>query len=70
MTKDIREKIYDILVRFVLVVDDAHKRNLEPACTKEIDEIYDLILQSRKEEYDRGYQGGLEAAQKMLSSLS
>ena len=39
----VERELYNILADFVLVVDDCHKRGVEPSCKKEIDLLMKLI---------------------------
>lgn len=51
--KQIEEQIYNILADFALVVDDCHKRGVEPDCQKEIKLLTTLTSQIRQEERQR-----------------
>lgn len=48
-TKTLAEQIYNILVDFALVVDDCHKRGVEPDCQEEIKKLVALLTSYEKQ---------------------
>jgi hypothetical protein len=50
LSAEMREKLYNILADFALVVDDCHARGLEPDCNKEI-ALLATALNEQREKY-------------------